>query len=308
MLQLSVVNSKAKNTTNAYSSGFSQWQRFASIHHLSILPADPTHVALFLQSKATENKSPSCLINLLYGVAWAHKCAVLPFPSNHPLIDAVIESQKRSIKVNKNPKDELSQSVIRRLLVESAKTQPLLHLRFASLLVLCYTGMLRVSEALCLRRNQIRFLPDAVKIELSRSKTNQKCQKETIILSNSDSRFSPHKVFKDYFTLANIVPSSKLCIFRNVTVRNGVYKLNRKLMSYANARQILIQALTTAGLDAKNFGWHSFRRGAATDADARGLPHDLIRSAGRWKTDSAKELYVRRSLQRKALVSRTLVL
>jgi hypothetical protein len=124
LLQKSVANSKAKNTINAYSSSFSQWQQFASTHYLSALPANPAHVALFLQSKALENKSPSCLINLLYGITWAHKCAVLPFSSNHALIQAVIESQKRSIEVNKNPKDELSQSAIHRLLTESAKSHP----------------------------------------------------------------------------------------------------------------------------------------------------------------------------------------
>lgn len=94
----------------------------------------------------------------------------------------------------------------------------------------------------------------------------------------------------------------------HVSKSNGVYKLNRKPMSSANARKILIHTLTTAGLDLVDLGWRLLRRGTARDAHARGRLRDKIRSQDEGKTDSAKEVYVRRSLRRNALLSKTLSL
>jgi hypothetical protein len=48
-----------------------------------------------------------------------------------------------------------------------------------------------------------------------------------------------------------------------------------------------------SGLDAKRFGLHSMRVGAATDAYLRGVPGNVIDFRGRWKSENTKKRYCR---------------
>jgi hypothetical protein len=50
------------------------------------------------------------------------------------------------------------------------------------------------------------------------------------------------------------------------------------------------------GLDASLFGLHSLRAGGASAAAALGVPDRLVKKHGRWRSDNAKDGYVKESL------------
>ena len=52
------------------------------------------------------------------------------------------------------------------------------------------------------------------------------------------------------------------------------------------------EALTVAGVEAKNYAGHSFRIGAATTAAQKGLQDSLIKTLGRWES-AAYTSYIR---------------
>ena len=54
----------------------------------------------------------------------------------------------------------------------------------------------------------------------------------------------------------------------------------------------LRKTLSLAGLQPEKYAGHSFRIGAATTAAACGVPVDVIKTLGRWKSQ-AYQLYVR---------------
>lgn len=58
------------------------------------------------------------------------------------------------------------------------------------------------------------------------------------------------------------------------------------ILSYATFLQMLKSCLSQIGLDPSKYSGHSFRRGGASFALECGLPPDLIKSQGDWKSDA----------------------
>ena len=65
------------------------------------------------------------------------------------------------------------------------------------------------------------------------------------------------------------------------------------------------KALTQAGINPDDYASHSFRSGAATTAVACGVPVDIIKTLGRWKSN-AYQLYVRLPREQLSGISKTL--
>ena len=64
--------------------------------------------------------------------------------------------------------------------------------------------------------------------------------------------------------------------------------------------------LSSIGLDATKFGMHSFRAGGATAAANAGVPDRLFKRHGRWRSESAKDGYVKDSVKARLSVSKRL--
>ena len=67
----------------------------------------------------------------------------------------------------------------------------------------------------------------------------------------------------------------------------------------------LKEALTTMGVDERNYSGHSFRIGAATTAAACGIQDSLIKTLGRWES-AAYTLYIQTPRETLCKVSQTL--
>lgn len=77
-------------------------------------------------------------------------------------------------------------------------------------------------------------------------------------------------------------------------------------MSYTRAREIVLHAFGEIGLDKSKFGIHSLRSGGATAAAAAGINDRLFKKHGRWRSEKAKDGYVRESIQEKLFVTQNL--
>ena len=75
-------------------------------------------------------------------------------------------------------------------------------------------------------------------------------------------------------------------------------------LSYTRSREILLSTLEGIGLDKKKFGLHSLRSGGA--AATAGIDDRLFNKHGRWKSDKAKDGYVKESITDRLLVSKKL--
>ena len=82
-----------------YDRAFRRWKEFAlSKHELSYLPANPMHVAVYLQYVLESTRSSSSVDTVFYSIKWAHKSAGLVSPTDNPLVNRGREAAKGIFK------------------------------------------------------------------------------------------------------------------------------------------------------------------------------------------------------------------
>ena len=97
-------------------------------------------------------------------------------------------------------------------------------------------------------------------------------------------------------------------IFRNFskTKKGYVFRSLNVLMSYSRVREIILQAIEPVTGDVSRYCLHSLRAGGASAAAHSGIEDRLFKYHGRWKSESAKDGYVKDSVSRKLSVSKSL--
>lgn len=84
-LQSSVLSARALGTTGSYARAFQKWKLFAqSKSELSFFPADPLHVATYLQFIIDSTRSLSSVDAVFHGIKWAHDSAGIDSPTDNP--------------------------------------------------------------------------------------------------------------------------------------------------------------------------------------------------------------------------------
>ena len=101
-LQRSVLSARAPSTTNMYHQAFRKWKDFAlSKLKASFLPANPVHVAVYLQHVLESMSSCSCVDATFSGIKWAHELAGMASPTGNQLVSRVREAAKRMLGTGK---------------------------------------------------------------------------------------------------------------------------------------------------------------------------------------------------------------
>ena len=77
-------------------------------------------------------------------------------------------------------------------------------------------------------------------------------------------------------------------------------------LSYSRLQKLLLEKISSLGMDPKSFGMHSLRVDGATAAANARVPDRLFKRHGRWKSESAKDWYVKDSVESRLEVSKNL--
>ena len=93
---------------------------------------------------------------------------------------------------------------------------------------------------------------------------------------------------------------------RLVHTKNGFKLRQAGSISYTRVRELVLTLLESIGLDRKQFGLHSLRSGGASAAANAGVPDRCFKRHGRWKSENAKDGYVKDDLQQRLDVSRNI--
>ena len=162
-----------------------------------------------------------------------------------------------------------------------------------------YAGFLRFSELASIKACDLNFREDCVSIFIEKSKTDKYREGTWVHIAKTGNVTCPVDMLLKYINLAGIQLNDDNFIFRQVSFcrKSQKYILrNSGKLSYTRVRELLLEKLRTLGVDSIKFGIHSLRSGGATAAANSGVPDRLFKKHGRWRSENAKDGYVKESL------------
>ena len=174
-------------------------------------------------------------------------------------------------------------------------------LRTAAICVTAFAGFLRFNELANLRCCDVKFCKDKyVELFIAKSKTD--------IYRNGNVVVCPYNLLNRCIQAAGIDFSSSLMFFRSLhfVKSNASYTLRSTGISYTRTREVVLHDFSQLGYSTKLFGLHSLRSRGATAAANAGVNDRLFKRHGRWRSDKAKDGYVKDNLEALLSVSKSL--
>ena len=308
-LKTTVLSSKAYSTSSQYHRAFRKWKEFAVCKlNETGFPADPFHVALYLQHLLEQVQSPSVIDSAFYGIKWAHDMAGLPSPTDNSVVENVRSAAKRILGTAAvNRKEPISSDLIREIVSQANLDNPV-DLRNITMYVLCFTGFFRFDDISRVRRSDIAFHEGFMVIQVQKSKNDQLRKGNEVVISELSSPACPVSLLKRYLDNFRIPPNSRDLIFKPISRGKDFCKLVTpdKPISYSCIRDGFRRDLKNIGVDPSKFGLHSLRSGGATSAANNGINDRIFQRHGRWKSVAAKNMYVDDSIEQRLAVSKRL--
>jgi len=170
-----------------------------------------------------------------------------------------------------------------------------------------YAGFLRFDDLKGIQRKNVSFFLDRMGIHLTRAKNDQFRQGSVVTIARStDSDLCPVAIAEAYFKALGDSPSSDLPVLRRFTASKKGLVPTKHALSYSRTREIILGALRGVVPDVSTYGLHSFRSGGATAAFQAHVPLFLISKHGRWKSDHARNGYLKPSLSQNLITSKSL--
>ena len=266
-----------------------------------MLPAKEIHLALFISSMIQSNSSYAKFKQVYYGIKWTHNILGLRDPLKSPLLIALSNAAKRMLPKPVCKKEPIKPWHLQKLVkLFGGKNALLLDLRLLTMCLVGFAGFFRFSELINIRRNDIIFYGKYLKIFIERSKTDKYRKGTWIFIAKTCRKTCPVSILRKYLKSLNLSPSSNDYIFKAFCYRKKkneyTPKNTKKPLSYSQTRKIVLEAFEKIGLPRNKFGLHSLRSGGATSAANIGVKDRLFKKHGRWKSEKAKDGYIKHNI------------
>ena len=308
-MQKTVLASRASSTVSSYLRSLRRWSLFTRQHpNIPYFPAQPTHVALYLQHILETTGSYHSVDAVFYALKWAHNIAGISSPTDNSIVQFIREGAKRILGTSQtNRKEPLTIEQLNRMVCRANLTNTL-ELRNICMYSLAFVGLLRFDDLIRIRRSDLTFCSDFLRINITKSKNDQLRKGNEILINDTTSPMSPVKLLKSYLSRVQIPENCTKYIFRPLIKsksRHCLVKVDRHI-SYSTFREGLKSDLTGIVEDPTIYSSHSLRSGGATKAANSGVNERMIQRHGRWRSVSSKNMYIDDSIDRKLEVSKAI--
>ena len=168
-------------------------------------------------------------------------------------------------------------------------------------------AFLRCDKLVSLKCCDVKFCGDHIKLHIESSKTDQFREGAEVVVALTGTITCPVAALEQYIKLASIDVTSTECLFRAIVkTKNGEKLRKGGSVSYTRVRELILGKIRSLGFDADQFSVHSFRAGGATVAANSGVPDRMFKRHGRWRSENAKDGYIKDSLEARLDVSKSL--
>ena len=270
-------------------------------------PVKEVHFALYLQHIGDTTHSESAVTDAVNAINWVHQISGLPPISGSSFVRATLAGLKRQLAKPRVRKEPVTIDMLRSLVASLGDSPSLADVRLASCALLSFAAFLRFDELSKLRCSDVSFTSEGLTIFIQSSKTDQFRQGDSVLVSRTDTPTCPVSMLNRYVALASLDMRSDLYLFRGIVhTKKGESLRASGSLSYTRMRELFLAKLNELGFDSKQFGLHSLRSGGASAAANAGVPDRLFKRHGRWKSETAKDGYVKDSVKSRLSVSKSL--
>jgi site-specific recombinase XerD len=287
---LNLKNSKASNTVRAYKSDFNDFGLFCTQNGFKFLPSEPKTVSLYLTYLSTKKLKMSTLKRRLVSIGVIHKLKGYYLDTKHPsIIENImgIKRRKGSIQISKKPILINSLKKIINVIDEQNK-EDIKKFRDRSIILIGFSGGFRRNEIVSLDYDDLDFVPEGLKINLRRSKTDQFGEGFTKALPYFDnSQYCPVVSLKKWIEISNI---SSGAVFRRFSKGS---RLSANRLTDQSVALLIKEYLRLTGIDSKNYSGHSLRSGFATSAAESGAEERSIMAMTGHKSPEMVRRYIK---------------
>ena len=260
-------------------------------------------VALFLTSMIQESESLNKVNQVYYSLKFLHDVFASKNPCKSSLVKLVLESAKRKLSKPVQKKEVIKPIHLKNLttmLTKDGKCN-LFNIRTLTMCLISYAGFLRFNELENIKRSDIHFRKVYLKLFIEKSRTDLYRDGSWVLIAKTGSLTCPYNMICHYLKLANIPKASKEFIFRGLTYfrKSKEHRLRKKnkSLSYTRSGEIVLKAFSEIGLKREKFRLHSLRAGGATAAANARIKDRLFKRHGRWRSETAKDGYVKDNLK-----------
>ena len=287
---LNLQNSKANNTVRAYKSDFNDFGIFCARNGFKSLPSNPKIVSLYLTHLSTKDAKMSTLKRRLVSIGVIHKLKGHYLDTKHPsIIENIMGIKRRKGSFQKAKKPILINSL--KLIInaiDQQNNQEIKKFRDRSIILIGFSGGFRRNEIVSLNYDDLDFVPEGLKINIKRSKTDQFGEGFTKALPYFDSsQYCPVISLKNWLDISKITSGP---VFRRFLKGS---KLSENRLTDQTVAILIKEYLNLAGINSKNYSGHSLRSGFATSAAESGVEERNIMAMTGHKSTEMVRRYIK---------------
>ena len=286
---LNLKSSKANNTVRAYKSDFNDFGLFCAQNGFKSLPSEPKIVSLYLTHLSVRDAKISTLKRRLVSIGVIHKLKGHYLDTKHPSIIENIMGIKRRKGSSQKSKKPILISILKQIInvIDHQKKEEVKKLRDRSIILIGFSGGFRRSEIVSLDYDDLDFVPEGLKINLRRSKTDQFGEGFTKALPYFDnSQYCPVMTLKKWIEISKITSGALFRRFSKGT------RLSENRLTDQTVALLIKGYLKLAGIDSKNYSGHSLRSGFATSAAESGVEERNIMAMTGHKSSEMVRRYI----------------
>ena len=287
---LNLQSSKAINTVRAYKSDFKDFCLFCAQNGFKSLPSEPKIVSLYLTYLSTKDAKMSTLKRRLVSIGVIHKLKGFYLDTKHPsIIENIMGIKRRKGSIQKGKKPILISNLkVLINVIDEKINEEIKKLRDRTIILIGFSGGFRRNEIVSLDYDDLDFVPEGVKINIRRSKTDQFGEGSVKALPYFDNpKYCPVASLKKWINISEINSGA---LFRRFLKGS---KLSEKRLTDQTVALLIKEYLQLTGIDSRNYSGHSLRSGFATSAAEAGAEERSIMAMTGHKSTEMVRRYIK---------------